>query len=763
MNLKTLNRFVLTSMISICTANIAFAQSKTSDITHEVSSTGQSAYGELKGYVATKSSTGSKMDIDIAEIPQSVSVITNDMISIKNEASVQSLIAYDSSVSFPSGLMDLRTNYGKIRGLDLIYNSTFLDGLKQVPYGAAMPFVFPYALERIEILKGPSSVLYGDSGPGGLLNLQSKKANTTNSAEVGISYGSNQSKSVFTDINRKINENLFVRVTADYSKADAQLDESSTDSYFLNPTVKYLIDDNTSLDVSASFAKHSIDSLGLGYSGAPANLVYQNSVLKNFDALNTIAGGFLNKAALTKSAKELNDIYLKDNMFIGLADYELFEKKQTSITATLNKEINTNLNLTSSIRFNKISANTYFSQPDSAGMLTPTGPLFTADLSKFPMSFIESESEIKSIILDNNLQYNWGSKNIENSSIFGLDIQKSKGKKQRTKPVAYVYNLKNPNPHQKITRTNLLSTKENQDITQLGLYASNNMKINSKYVLSTSLRYDKINDKIENEISGSKNTQKDDNISGRVGLIYLMDNGMSPYVSYSTSFQTNFGTTKSGSAFKPSTGKQIETGIKYRPENINMFATLSIFDLSLEDAVEVDPNDTSFKIQDSEQNVKGIELNITASPLENLNLVFSLAKLHSEYKKAGYSFLKGKSVSRVPELTASLWTDYTFSKSKLGKIKIGAGIKYIGELSSYQGDNLNPAHVFPGNYGLEKFTAKSYTLADAMIATQLDKWNISLNIYNLFNKKATTGGYTDSVSLSPIQERTFKLTATYKF
>ena len=191
MYLKQVNKILLTSMISICTANVAFASDKTSDITHEVTSYEQSAYGETKGYVLTKSSTGSKMDIDITEIPQSLSVVSSDMMNDRAVQSIQNVTSYTSAVLQSLGENgDTRANYGTLRGISYLYKSSFLDDLKLLWGSHAVPTIDPYSLQRVEILKGPSSVLYGASAPGGLLNMQSKKPNNIASKEIGIQAGS---------------------------------------------------------------------------------------------------------------------------------------------------------------------------------------------------------------------------------------------------------------------------------------------------------------------------------------------------------------------------------------------------------------------------------------------------------------------------------------------------------------------------------------------------------------------------------------------
>ena len=170
----------------------------------------ESAYGKVDGYVASKSSTGSKMDMDISEIPQSVSVITKDFMDVRNAQTIQNALAYSSAISQPSGENgDTRYNYARLRGGPNLYNSTFVDGMKLAHYSLAIPKTESYAFERVEILKGPSSVLYGASSPGGLLNLQTKRANNNEDKEIELLAGSNNTYNLAFDVNHPLNEDVF--------------------------------------------------------------------------------------------------------------------------------------------------------------------------------------------------------------------------------------------------------------------------------------------------------------------------------------------------------------------------------------------------------------------------------------------------------------------------------------------------------------------------------------------------------------------------
>ncbi len=743
MQLKQLNKLLLTSMISICTANIAFAQTKQSDITHDIISFEDSAYGETKGYLAKKSATGSKMDVDISEIPQSLSVITKDMISNRNAQSIQNVTSYTAAIVNPYGENgDGRTNYGIIRGIGYIYKSSFLDGLKLLHGGHMIPKIDPYALERVEVLKGPSSVLYGASGPGGLLNLQSKKPSNQATKEIGVSYGSFDNKTIFADINEKINDKVLVRLTSKYKKGDNALDKSTNKSYFFNPSLTYLIDDNTTLDLFTSIAKTQIKGLGMSFSGSKNIINYHNSIIN--------AGGASLNPTLPSQANEINNANLSSEMLIGLPNHEIFEKSHKSIGANFNKSINEDMKFQSAFRFMKMDGQYNFSSPDASRLA-----LLYSDLSNIPMEYVEIDSDLTSFAIDNNLEYKWDTNNTSNTSLFGFDIQDVKVNKRDSDAAKYSFDVLSPNYSQTITVPTTAKLNTETKSRQLGFYAQNHMKVNEKLVISSSLRYDKLKETNTNRLTDSNSSQKDSNLSGRLGLVYLFENGLSPYITYSTSFQSNVGSDKNGKKFEPSLGKQIEIGTKYKPKNMNALFTLAAFKIEQEKNLAKDPSNSSFKIQQGDAEVKGIEFDALMSPSDASNITISLARLRGKETNMANPAYEGRDLGDLPKLTASIWADYTFRKTTIGDLKLGAGIKYIGKNKGISTD------YFASGRPQKSFDVDSYTLTDALIATSYKNTDISFNVNNVFDKKARINN--NLIQSGETQGRTVSLTMKYKF
>ena len=764
MYLKQVNKILLTSMISICTANVAFASNKTSDIIHEVTSYEESAYGPLKGYIAKKSSTGSKMDLDIKEIPQSVSVITNDMMKTRNTQTIQNTTSYTSSITQIYGENgDTTTNYGYIRGIGQIYKSSFLDGLKLLHTGFLVPNINPYSLERVEVLKGPASVLYGASAPGGLLNLQSKRAHDKNEGEVGITYSSFNNKTIFADINRRINDKISIRVNGNYKKGDSELKESSNKAYSFNPSLLYTINDNTTLDIYTSFTKDQVKGLGITFSGGKATSNIHNSVALNAAGIKSLINymdpRFLAVPStywigkINQSAQEVNNLNLPADLLIGAANKELLEKENKSITSVFNKVFNDDLSFRSSLRFSKMDGKSNYSNIDFTSMIGSIANL-NPDLSKLSFELVKNESTMKSFAMDNSLLYKWDTKNVENSSMIGLDIQYYNFNQTYQNEDKYGFDLKTKKVTNYINNTGLAS-KENRKMKQVGLYVQNSAKIANKYILSTALRYDKLKETITNELTNTTSKQDDSNVSGRVGFVYLYNDELAPYITYSTSFQANAGADKQGKKFVPSIGKQIEIGLKYKSKNDKTFITLAAFKLDEKDIVS-DSRDQRFKVQEKDISIKGIELDITSNPIDNMNLTFSFSKMKGKSLNTQNPKFDGHNLTDIPKFTSSLWSDYTFRNTKIGHLKFGAGVKYIGK-----SDYIRPDYLDVPLKTQKVYKINDYAMLDVLIATEYNSWNINLNINNILDKKTKLAN--GSTQARETQGRTFALSAAYKF
>ncbi|NQY21948.1 MAG: TonB-dependent siderophore receptor [Campylobacteraceae bacterium] len=714
----------------------------------------KNAYGDTKGYLTTNSSTGSKMDMDITEIPQSISVITKDLMEIRNAQTIQQALAYTSAIAMNSGENGWPgINLSSLRGGNLLYNSTFLDGLKLANTNIAIPSTDMYAVEKVEILKGPSSVLYGASSPGGLLNLQSKRANSTNSKEILISSGTKQNNTLAFDINNSISEDVFLRLTAKYNTKEKIADGyKKGKSYFFNSALKYYLGDDTTLDFLASYSKEHIPGGAIAKS-EDTILTFHNDIAKHKDFFAQMMGNPAIAGMIQNATDTLNQANIPSTLVLGQKDNNL-DKEMISFATLLNHKINDSLEINSKLRFSKLDGRDINTAFDASQMFSL---ISSFDYTKVPLIQYKDKFDLKSFAMDTNIQYKWDTQNIQNTSMLGLDIKSQKSTDKRHNEHAFQFDLLNPDYKKDIGSFTEVKTDKETKVKQIGLYAQNQAKINNNFIVSTALRYDTVKQEDKKKIQNTSSSQSDHKVSGRLGLAYIMNSGITPYISYSTSFVPNIGNDKDGNSFIPSVGKQIELGVKYKIESLNGLLTSSIYQIEETNIVSADPSSPGDSIQDKNSLIKAFELDLTIEPIENLNIIISYTKMSSEAKDTKNPIREGKKLNGVADSNFAIWSDYTFKKTTIGNLNIGAGVKYIGGNRSIQNDVFDLEHGSP----VKVTKIDSYTLADARIGTTYKNMNFAFNVANIFDKQAKINPYPTNYRLT--RGRTYNFSLKYAF
>ncbi|SQA97381.1 Ferric hydroxamate uptake [Cedecea neteri] len=271
---------------------------------------------------------------------------------------------------------------------------------------------------------------------------------------------------------------------------------------------------------------------------------------------------------------------------------------------------------------------------------------------------------------------------------------------------------------------------------QTGLYMQDQAEWN-RFVLTLGGRYDFAKTSTFTRSLGTLAEVSDNQFTWRGGLNYLFDNGISPYVSYSESFEPVSGSTKQGKPFDPSKGKQYEAGVKYVPKDMPVTVTAAVYHLTKDKNLTVDPNDNAFSVQGGEIRSRGLELEAKAAVSANINLTASYTYTDAEYTHD--TLYQGKRPAEVPRNMASLWADYTFHETALSGFTFGAGARYVGATSSFyaSGPQVN-----------ETFNVPSYTVADAMVKYDLARFglpgsSVAVNVNNLFNREYVSSCYRD--------------------
>lgn len=651
----------------------------------------ESPTGKMSGYVAKRSLSGTKTDTALNEIPQSISVITRDQMDAQQVQSVSEALRYTAGVQANTTAANQRFDYISIRGFDVTSTGMLRDGLRGTTT-QAWPKIEAYGLERVDVLKGPSSVLFGQNAPGGVVNQISKRPLDQPYHEVQIQGGSFDRAQGQFDVSGPLDDEgqFLYRLVGLGRDSGTQFDHIEDNKQYIAPSFTWQPNDDTRLTVLGDYTQDEF--------GAPRVFLPAAGTFKP-----------------NPNGKVDHNVFLDEP---GLDN----DRTQYSVGYLLDHTLNDIWTLHSSARYGHVNLLTN----------TASGRFLSPDMRTLERAAYRFRIIGDVYSLDNNAEARWTLGDTDMVSLVGLDYRRTREDYYLNGGNAAPIDIYNPvygrgfNPD-----TPMASTLQRAD--QTGVYAQQQMTFDKHWVLTVGGRQDRSSARTDNRRENSGNKQRDDKFTYRAGLVYLADNGLSPYISYATSFDPVLGTDFYGAAFKPSTAKQSEIGVKYQPLGIDSYITLSLFDLTQQNVKTTDPKESLNSVQTGEVNVRGIELEGKASLAEGLDLLAALTYNDAEISKSNNPLEKGKRPTDTPEKMASLWADYTLPDGLFSGLGFGVGVRYIG---STEGDTANTV------------TVPSYTLLDAAVHYDFDKLfpeakglRLAVNATNLTDKR-----YYDSCS-----------------
>ncbi len=626
--------------------------------------------------------TGTKTNTPIMETPQAISVVGQEEIRDQNPQNLAAALRYAPGVRAETFGADTRNDWFKIRGFDAQDVGLFQDGLQLSSFAFATWKFPPWGIQRIDILRGPSAVLYGGSGPGGIVNVISKKPPYVpgNTVEAGVDsfgngYFSFDSGGPVITANGPSNE-LFYRLLGTVKGGPTQTDFTPDNSYFFAPSLTIKPDLDTTMTILASAYRNDTRVQGfLPYVGTAVNAPFGRIPTRLFASDPSV------------------DYFRREQAMVG---YQ-FEKNLTDdFTFRQNARI-----AHDDVRFQTLLGNGYAGAPASAL------------LSRFNDFARDIATQVN---LDNQLEYRFATGPVLHKALVGVDLKNYKISDLQAFDFA-TPPLNLLNPVYGVPQGFPGTVFANQDITQkqLGVYAQDQMKL-GRLTLVLSGRNDWVNTFNENHLA--PNQERDDNqFSGRAGLIYNTDLGIAPYVSYATSFNPIIGTNfVTGKLFAPETGVQTEVGVKIEPTGLNGRFGVALFDLKRQNVLTTNPLNALQSVQTGEVTSRGIELEAVANVTPELKVTGWFTNYRLFVSKDLNPLLIGTVPTNTPTTIASLWADYTFKTGPLTGFGFGGGVRYNGV--SYA-DQTNLLAV------------PEYVVGDASVHYEYQNWRFQLNVTNI--------------------------------
>ena len=631
-------------------------------------------------YTALRSRSG-KLDTPLIETPRSISIVTQKQLKILAPQSIERALAYTPGVQTDvSGSGDLRMSGAVIRGFS-DGSAYYKDGLKQLSAGTYGSWNDDMdSLDSIEVLKGPASVLYGQGRPGGVVNVVSKRPTVDHVNSLGLGYGSYQRRQLTADIGGALNDDqsLLYRLNFSGRKSHGRTIDSRDDRISVSPSLLWKLSDRTSLTLLGSYSKER----GTPKSWWP-NLFYY---------------------------PEVTDLPLKRTA--GDPAFDYFNRDTKAIGYALEHDTESGWRLRQNLRYAEIDID--YRHIYAMAVL--------ADQRSVSRASLAQETKGRTFTVDSRAgkDFNWGA--VEHTLEFGVDYLRYK----ENDSLGFGWNVPDLdmlNPVYGLSIAPPEMDYSERDLKQTGVYMLNQLKWD-QWIANVSLRHDTA------RIVQSSATQPrmtDRATTGSAGLLYLFDNGVAPYISYSTAFDPTTGRAADGTAFKPREGKQYEAGVKYQPPGTDALITAAVFDLRQTNVTTPDPSFPRFSVQTGEVRSTGIELEAKLPITSELNVMAGYTYLDPRTTQSERPAEIDRQTLQTARQTASLWLDYR--PQQIQGLMLGAGVRYRGK---------SPNDVRPDgslNYN------PSFTLADMAIAYETSRYRVALNVNNVFNKKYYTGQF----------------------
>ena len=441
-----------------------------------------------------------------------------------------------------------------------------------------------------------------------------------------------------------------------------------------------------------------------------------------------------------------NGLRLSDHFFEGEPGVDNYERTQQSFSYQFEHRFNDVFTARQNFRYQ--DSDVTMDQVYSAGWAD-------ADSNILNRAYTGGDERLHSYIIDNMLQAEFFTGAAKHTLLLGADYQRRKA------DVAWRYGTVGPldagNPQYGNGNLQVLGENRYQRrLQQTGVYLQDLVELD-QWRFSLGLRQDWVKVSEENRDSDSKVSDQRSRFTSRAGVLYLFENGIAPYISYSESFNPNTVSDQQGRPLAPTEGTQWEAGIKYQPPGSDNLFTASVFRIEQENLASKQP-DEDFYRPVGEVRSQGLELEAHVQLTDSLKLLSGYTFTDIEYSKSMPSLVsgnvdnKGNSPTQAPKQMLSLWADYIFRQGALDGLRLGGGVRYVG----YSWVDAENSMKVP-----------SYTLFDASIGYDLGKVGLTgvdvrLNANNLTNESYITS----CASLNYCymgEERNVSATVSYQF
>jgi iron complex outermembrane receptor protein len=664
----------------------------------------QTGSSPVQGYLATVSSTGTKTDTPLSQTAQSISVVTAERVRDQGVGNIQESLRYVPGVFAEPGGVDSRNDYFRVRGQD---PNVYLDGTRVNNRNSFNEWrVDPYMLERIEVFRGPGSVLYGDTSSAGLVNLISKRPQAEAHNEIGVSFDNFGRKQVQMDSTGKLTKDgeWLYRFVGLFRDSGTQVDFVPDNRIALSPSLTWRPTADTSWTVLGTYQK---------------------------DRTGTTNGFLPREGTLVAGPNGT----IPRNRFAGDPSTDLYQTETGALSSLFEQAFSDAVKFTQNLRYAHVDG-IYRSVYANAFSTDPFLDASRTTVNRYTSNQVTPKDNFT---LDNNLQVKALTGALSHTILFGVDYRDVNERSASGSGFdATPFNLYAP-VYTSVALPDLVALPDTRQ-TQTGIYGQDQMRL-GPWLATIGIRQDYAGTYVVGSADSDRSAT-----TGRASLMYETPVGFNPYVTWAQSFNPVYGGSVClGGPCKDQRGETYEVGFKYNPAP-GTAINGAVYDTIERNRLAADPNyagGTYYQIQTGQVHIRGLELEVTSRITPDLDLIASYSYINAKVDSGDNA---GKSVEAVPMNQASLWGKYRLGALGLRDVTFGAGVRYIG--TSYDDSNLS--------------TIPDYTLFDMMIAWDPGPYRLQINATNLTDKTYVAGCYARGDCYYGVG-RAVLGTATYRF
>lgn len=641
------------------------------------------------GKVALRNGSATKSNAAITETPQSVSVVTADEMRDRKSDTLADALSYTPGFTSQPSSFNRTSDRFRMRGFDVesATGGSLRDGMR-LQYNSYDGVQEPYGLERVEVVRGAASVLYGQLSPGGFVNGVSKRPTETPQHELGMQYGNHDRKQLTADFSGPLGDSdvLSYRLTMLKRDSDTQQDYINDDKLYIAPALTWRPNEDTSLTLLSFYQKSD--------TRFSAPLPYQ--------LVKGVGNG---------------PVTIGRHDFIGEPDYDDMNGEMSAIGYEFEHRFDEHTRISNKLRYYEADVKWKYMQAQTSTAAI-NGAANTGVLRR---QYSDRRERSRALASDTNIETRWNIGGIENTFLVGADTYDASYDSHNFRANSTSINIGDYNYGQPVVvdKSRNRDRGSQIDTFQTGIYLQDQIKFDDHWLLLLGGRHDWADQDQEGFATGQKLSQDDESTTWRAGLVYEADNGLAPYISYSESFFPVAVADAPGQTFEPTEGKQYEVGIRYQPPGSNTLLSAAVYELTQENVVKRDLAGNNPQ-QIGEQRSRGLELEAKSDVTPQLTVIATYAYTDSRITKSVVQSEVGQRSEDTPYHQAALWADYNFALFGVPQLKVGGGARYKGTTQASGIDSQLPA----------------YTLFDAMASYQIDKnWDVSLNANNVTNKK----------------------------